>query len=73
MKTLKLIVQELYFLLATATQAQVSVNNLGNPPSWVQLVYSSVDYLPDIEAYYDIRATQFIYLWWRKMDSFKNS
>jgi hypothetical protein len=44
-------------------QAQVSVNvNLGNPPSWgpVGLLLCRL-LLPDIEAYYDIRATQFIY------------
>ena len=45
-------------------QAQVSVNvNIGSPPAWGPVGYSSVDYyyLPDIQAYYDIRATQFIY------------
>lgn len=65
MKTLKLIIAGIIlFASTTATQAQVSVNvNLGNPPSWGPVGYSSVDYyyLPDIEAYYDIRATQFIY------------
>ena len=65
MKTLKLIVAGiLLFASTTATQAQVSVNvNIGNPPAWGPTGYDAVDYyyLPDIEAYYDIRATQFIY------------
>lgn len=65
MKTLKLIIAGIILVAATtATQAQVSVNvNLGTPPSWGPSGYAAVDYyyLPDIEAYYDIRATQFIY------------
>ena len=65
MKTLKLIIAGIIiFASAHTMQAQVSVNvNLGNPPSWGPVGYSSVDYyyLPDIQSYYDIRASQFIY------------
>ncbi|SDH09096.1 hypothetical protein SAMN04488062_10495 [Flavobacterium omnivorum] len=65
MKTLKLIVFAIVFLVGTnAIQAQVSVNvNIGSPPAWGPVGYSAVDYyyLPDVEAYYDIRNTQFIY------------
>ena len=65
MKTLKLIIAGIIlFASANTMQAQVSVNvNLGSPPAWGPAGYSAVDYyyLPDIQAYYDIRATQFIY------------
>lgn len=51
-------------LLAMASYGQVSVNvNIGQPPVWgppvtVQEYY----YLPDVESYYDLRSSQFIYL-----------
>jgi hypothetical protein len=65
MKTLKLIIAGIIlFASANTMQAQVSVNvNIGSPPAWGPAGYSAVDYyyLPDIQAYYDIRATQFIY------------
>jgi hypothetical protein len=65
MKTLKLIALGIILFASSAIHAQVSVNvNLGSPPAWGPVGYSNVDYyyLPDVEAYYDIRATQFIYL-----------
>ena len=65
MKTLKLIIAGIILLASANTmQAQVSVNvNIGSPPAWGPAGYSAVDYyyLPDIQAYYDLRATQFIY------------
>lgn len=65
MKTLKLIIAGIIlFATANTMQAQVSVNvNIGSPPAWGPAGYSAVDYyyLPDIQAYYDIRAAQFIY------------
>lgn len=65
MKTLKLIIAGIILLVSSNTmQAQVSVNvNIGSPPAWGPVGYSAVDYyyLPDLQAYYDIRATQFIY------------
>ncbi|MBG6111557.1 hypothetical protein H4V97_000668 [Flavobacterium sp. CG_23.5] len=65
MKTLKLIALGIILFVSSTIQAQVSVNvNLGTPPAWGPSGYSNVDYyyLPDVEAYYDIRASQFIYL-----------
>jgi hypothetical protein len=64
MKTLKLVTISLLFFMAQQAQAQVAVNvNVGTPPAWGPAGYSNVDYyyLPDVEAYYDIRASQFIY------------
>ncbi len=66
MKTLKLIIAGIIlFASTTAIQAQVSVNvNLGNPPAWGPVVSTtpSYYYLPDIESYYDVRTTEFVYL-----------
>jgi hypothetical protein len=65
MKTLKLIALGIILFASSTIHAQVSVNvNLGTAPAWGPSGYSNVDYyyLPDVEAYYDIRATQFIYL-----------
>jgi hypothetical protein len=66
MKKLKLVViAAVLFFTSNAIQSQVSINvNLGVQPSWGPVGYSSVDYyyLPDVQAYYDVRATQFIFL-----------
>jgi hypothetical protein len=64
MKTLKLIALGIILFVSSSVQSQVSVSiNIGTPPSWGPVGYSEVEYyyLPDVEAYYDIRATQFIY------------
>jgi len=64
METLKSILFGTAFFLAVATQAQVSINvNLGSPPAWGPVGYSNVQYyyLPDVQAYYDINASMFIY------------
>jgi hypothetical protein len=64
MKTLKLIAAGIIFLISGSMHSQVSVNvNIGSPPAWGPVGYTNVDYyyLPDVEAYYDIRASQFIY------------
>lgn len=64
MKTLKLITFGLIFLLFTSIEAQISVNvQLGSQPSWGPSGYTNVNYyyLPDVQAYYDIRASKFIY------------
>lgn len=53
------------FFASSSMNAQLSVNvNLGLQPSWGPAGYASVNYyyLPDIQAYYDVRTTQFIYL-----------
>lgn len=66
MKTLKLIAAGIVLLFSsTAMRAQVSVNvNIGSPPAWGPAGYSATEYyyLPDVQAYYDIRQSQFIYL-----------
>ena len=64
MKTIKIAILGLFLMAATATQAQVSVNiNIGNPPAWGPAGYTNMEYyyLPDIQSYYDVRASQFIY------------
>ena len=64
MKTLKLIVIGIVLLLAGEEQAQVAFNvNIGSPPPWGPVGFSSVRYyyLPDVEAYYDVQASMFIY------------
>ncbi len=73
MKTLKLVAVGLFLLVSSLVQSQVSVNvNIDlRPPVWGPVGYSNVEfyYLPDIEVYYDIRASQFIYFhrgrWYR--------
>ncbi|CAH0335678.1 hypothetical protein FVB9288_01330 [Flavobacterium sp. CECT 9288] len=64
MKTIKLIVAGIILLVSSSIQAQISVNvNIGRAPSWghVGNVNAEYYYLPDVEAYYDVRATRFIY------------
>lgn len=73
MKTIKSIIIGLLFFAASSTQAQVSVNvnigtpnvnvNIGRPPVWGPVGYDDIEYyyLPDIQVYYDIRASQYIY------------
>lgn len=65
MKKFKLIALGMFLLVSSLVQAQVSVNvNVGAPPAWGPVGFSNVHYyyLPDVQAYYDIRATQFIYI-----------
>jgi len=64
MKTFKLFILATLLLLAGNGQAQVSVNiNLGSPPQWGPVGYSDVRYyyLPDVESYYDVQSSMFIY------------
>jgi len=64
MKTLKLLVIVMAMFLAGTSQAQVAVNvNVGAPPMWGPVGYSGVQYyyLPDVEAYYDVPSSMFIY------------
>jgi len=64
MKTLKVIIGLLVFFLAGAVQSQVSVNaKTGSPPPWGPVGYAGVRYyyLPDVEAYYDVQSSMFIY------------
>lgn len=65
MKTLKLIAAGVFLIVSNWSYSQVSVNvNIGTPPLWGPVGYSNVEfyYLPDVEAYYDIRTTEFIYV-----------
>lgn len=73
MNTIKLFTISFLFLTNLMTNAQVSVNvnigtpninvNIGEPPAWGPVGYDKVEYyyLPDIEVYYDIRTSQYIY------------
>lgn len=65
MKVLKFIVIGVLLSMAIPTQAQISVHlNLGAPPQWGPVGYSQARYyyLPDVEAYYDVQSSMFIYL-----------
>jgi len=65
MKTIKLLVFALMLILAGSVQSQLSVNvHIGTPPVWGPAGYDDVRYyyLPDVEAYYDVQTSMFIYL-----------
>jgi hypothetical protein len=54
----------LMLLMSVLSHAQVSVNvNIGTPPSWGPVGYddSRYYYLPDIDTYYDVTRSQYIY------------
>lgn len=58
------IISILFFLfVSNAIRSQVSVNvNIGSPPMWGPVyVEERYYYLPDVEAYYDIETSMFIY------------
>jgi len=64
MKTLKLVVIGILLFFTGSVQAQISVHlSLGTPPPWGPAGYSDVRYyyLPDVEAYYDVPSSVFIY------------
>jgi hypothetical protein len=64
MKIPKLFLIAFVLFLSSLAQAQVSVNvNIGAPPAWAPVGYAETEYyyIPDLEAYYDVRQTQFIY------------
>lgn len=64
MKVIKLIVVGLILFFAVSVEAQISLQvNVGNPPQWGPTGYSDVRYyyLPDVEAYYDVPSSKFIY------------
>lgn len=65
MKAYKLLALGLMLTLAGAVSAQISVNvNIGSPPAWGPSGYTDARYyyLPDVEAYYDVRRSTFIYI-----------
>jgi len=64
MRTIKLFVFVIALFLAGSTQAQLSVHfNIGAPPMWGPAGYEQARYyyLPDVEAYYDVQSSMFIY------------
>lgn len=64
MKTLKIFLAGFAMILSSSLQAQVSVSvNIGGRPDWAPVAYTEANYyyLPDVEAYYDVRASNFIY------------
>ncbi|TPG34785.1 hypothetical protein [Flavobacterium pectinovorum] len=65
MKTLKYFLIGIMFFSFSYSQAQVSVNvNIGTPPSWGPAGYTDVRYyyLPDLETYYDVSTSNYVYL-----------
>lgn len=64
MKTIKLFLLGTLLFVFSSSQAQVQVNlNIGKPPIWGPAVTTEeYYYLPDINSYYDIQQSQFIYL-----------
>ncbi len=63
MKKIKLIIIAIMFF-AVSAKSQVTVNvNIGSPPLWGPVGYSEARYyyLPDVEAYYDVQSSMFIY------------
>lgn len=65
MKTIKLLAIGILFAASSSIQAQVSVNlNIGTRSAWhPAYVNAAVDfyYIPDVHAYYDNRASLFVY------------
>jgi len=66
MRTLKLLVLAVLVAFVGSAQSQLSISvHIGSPPVWGPDGYNNdvrYYYLPDIEAYYDIRTSMFIYL-----------
>jgi len=65
MKSFKLLVLGMFLFFAGSLQAQFSVRfNIGVAPEWapVEQVQVRYYYLPDVEAYYDVSSSMFIYL-----------
>jgi len=64
MKALKLVVFGIALFFAVAAHSQVSVHfNVGVRPQWAPVGYedSRYYYLPDVESYYDVDNSMFIY------------
>jgi len=64
MKAFKIIMLLTILFFSGTTKAQVSVNiNLGSPPAWGPAGYTETRYyyLPDVESYYDVQNSMFIY------------
>jgi hypothetical protein len=63
MKTLKLLAVGIILLVSSSIQAQVSVNlNIGQLSlGSFRICSSRILLLPDVQAYYDVRASLFVY------------
>ncbi len=64
MNLIKLSLLAIIIFISTGAKSQVSVNvNIGSPPLWGPVGYTEVRYyyLPDVEAYYDVHSSMFIY------------
>lgn len=64
MKAFKIIIALTILFFTGSLRAQVSVNiNVGSPPPWGPAGYTETRYyyLPDVESYYDVQTTNFIY------------
>jgi len=64
MKPVKLIIIGMILFVASVAQAQVKENeNKLSPPLWGPVGYENVRYyyLPDLETYYDVQISMFIY------------
>lgn len=65
MKTIKLLLFGMMLVMAGGAQSQLRVSlHIGTAPDWGPSGYDDVRYyyLPDVEAYYDIRTSNFIYI-----------
>jgi hypothetical protein len=65
MKKIKLLISGLLLMIAGTMQAQVVVTaTIGNPPPWgpADAVGVRFYYIPDIQAYYDITDSRYIYM-----------
>lgn len=64
MKNLKFILAAFIVFLSLESSAQVSINvNIGSRPDWCSNYDDNVEYvyLPEIECYYDVRSSVYIY------------
>lgn len=65
MKNLKFILAAFIVFLSLEASAQVAINvNIGSRPNWCSNYNDDVEYvyLPEIECYYDIRSSVYIYM-----------
>ena len=65
MKSLKYLFIGFLLFTINLSNAQVNVNvNIGTPPAWGPAGYSDVRYyyLPDLETYYDVSTSNYIYI-----------
>lgn len=62
MKTIKFLILGVFLFFAFAMQAQNAMKKNLVPPPWGPVGYTDVRYyyLPDVESYYDIYASQFV-------------